>query len=260
MIPLTVCLFTLTITLHFYKFNKKNLIIFFCIIFLILSPLNNVTAVDSSLVFKVNSLRNIKSKVLLNAPLILQYPELPRGCEVTSLAMLLQHAGVMVDKLTLARAVKKDPTPYRRKNGIIHFGNPYTGFVGDMYSKRKKGLGVYHGPIADLAEQFLPARIIDLTGEDFTQVYNHLSNGSPVWVIINAKYKRLPKSDFETWKTPTGVIKITYQEHSVLVTGYDEHYIYFNDPLSKVKNKKAPKDEFIASWVQMGKQAITYLP
>ncbi|MBE4908371.1 C39 family peptidase [Bacillus luteolus] len=232
----------------------RNRILLVCTFLIVFLP-NNGTAAYSR-----NLTTTTTKKIILDAPLISQNPELPRGCEVTSLAMLLQHAGVMVDKLTLAKAVKKDPTPYKKHNGIVHFGNPYNGFVGDMYTKRNKGLGVYHAPIADLADQFLATRIIDLTGEDFTQVYKYLVNGSPVWVITNATFEKLPKSSFETWHTPTGIINITYHEHSVLVTGFDEHFIYFNDPLSGIKNTKAPKEEFIASWVQMGKQAITYWP
>ncbi len=53
-------------------------------------------------------------------------------------------------------------------------------------------------------------------------------------------------------------MKITYKEHSVLVTGYDQSYIYFNDPLTGEKNKKAPKQHFINAWKQMGSQAITF--
>ncbi len=201
----------------------------------------------------------LKDSVLLDAPIIAQYPELPRGCEVTSLAMLLQDAGVKIDKMTLAKEVKKDPTPYKKENGKVYFGNPYKGFVGDMYTKKNPGYGVYHGPIADLATHYLPARIIDFTGSDFDAVKMYLSNDTPVWVVTNAKYQELPIHYFQTWHTKDGLVKITYQEHSVLVTGYDENYIYFNDPLTGIKNKKAPKQDFIKSWVQMGSQAITYI-
>jgi uncharacterized protein YvpB len=201
-----------------------------------------------------------QSSVLLDVPIIRQLPELPRGCEVTSLAMLLQYAGVDVDKMTLAKQVKKDPTPYQKKNGQTYFGHPNVGFVGDMYSLKNPGLGVYHKPIRQLAEMYLPNRIIDLTGSDFEKLQQYLSNGSPVWVITNATYKKLPKSAFRQWQTPHGAIEITYYEHSVVVTGYNEQFVYFNDPLSGEKNKKAPKSEFIDAWVQMGRQAITIKP
>jgi uncharacterized protein YvpB len=202
---------------------------------------------------------DLQEKVLLDAPLISQLPELPRGCEVTSLAMMLNHATIEVDKMTLAKKVKKDPTPYQVKNGNIHFGNPHDGFVGNMYTFDKPGHGVYHAPIKDLAEKYLPHQIIDFTGEDFDQILYHLNNGSPVWIVINTEFTKLPESSFQTWRTPSGLVDITYKEHSVLVTGYDKDYIYFNDPLTYTKNQKAPKANFKAAWVQMGSQAITYI-
>lgn len=199
----------------------------------------------------------IKESVLLDAPILNQLPELPRGCEVTSLAMLLQYADVDVDKMTLAKQIKKDTTPYTRVDGKIYYGHPNDGFIGDMYSLSGPGLGVYHKPIAALAEKYLPDSIVDFTGSDFEEIKNHLSNNRPVWVITNSTFKKLPESQFRTWNTPSGTVKITYSEHSVLITGYDETFVYFNDPLTGEKNKKAPIKDFEESWVQMGSQAIT---
>ncbi len=209
---------------------------------------------------EVWSVVKIKDSVLIDAPVIEQLPELPRGCEVTSLAMLLEHAGVKADKMELAKEIKKDQTPFKYENGKVYFGNPYDGFVGDMYSYDHPGLGVYHGPVRELAEQYLPGKILDLTGAEFDVLKTALSSGHPVWVIINTAYKKLPEDYFQTWHTPSGTIQITYKEHSVLVTGYDDQYIYFNDPLTGIKNKKAPVRDFKEAWEQMGSQAITYYP
>nr|WP_243855027.1 C39 family peptidase [Halalkalibacterium halodurans] len=199
-----------------------------------------------------------KEQAMLDAPIISQLPELPRGCEVTSLSMLLQYAGVDVGKMELAQRIKKDPTPFQKKNGQVFFGHPNAGFVGDMYNINNPGYGVYYKPIKELAEEFLPNRIVNLTGEKFSELETRLSNGVPVWIITNTRYRRLPQDEFRTWNTPSGSVQITYREHSVLMTGYDTDYVYFNDPLTGEKNKKAAKQDFIDAWVQMGRQAITY--
>lgn len=201
----------------------------------------------------------MKEKVLLEAPLVRQMPELPRGCEVTSLAMLLQYAEIPADKMILAQEVKKNPAVYKYENGKVHFGDPNEGFVGDMYSYTKHGLGVYHKPIKELAENYLPGRVYDMTGAEFADLKIQLSDGRPVWIIINTTYKKLDDVYFETWQTENGPIKITYKEHSVLMTGYDSEYVYFNDPLTGVKNQKASIKEFEQAWIQMGRQAITYV-
>lgn len=203
---------------------------------------------------------SIKDQILLDAPTFAQLPELPRGCEVTSLAMLLNYAGMKVDKMELAEKIKKDQTPRTVINGTVHFGNPDDGFVGNMYSLNEPGYGVYHEPIAELAENYLPGRIKDLSSSDFDDLELYLSDGKPIWVITNTLYQKLGDDQFTTWDTPTGQVKITSKEHAVLLTGYDQQNIYFNDPLTGEKNKKAPIADFKESWVQMGSQAITYLP
>lgn len=193
--------------------------------------------------------------LLQNVPFIQQMPELARGCEVTSLAMMLQYAGVNIDKMTLAAEITKVPF---LNNGVR--GNPNDGFVGNIYTFSEHGYGVYHGPIANLAEQYLPGRIKDLSGMSIKSVYEALQAGTPVLIITNSTFRPLAEREFHTWQTASGPIQITYREHSVLVTGYDKGYVYMNDPLAKQAGTKVSKTEFEAAWVQMGSQAVTYAP
>lgn len=67
---------------------------------------------------------SVQEKVNLDVPLISQKPELKYGCEVASLAMVLQYAGIKVHKMQLANSIKKDtPSLSMNKNkDIIQWG------------------------------------------------------------------------------------------------------------------------------------------
>ncbi|MBT2658811.1 C39 family peptidase [Bacillus sp. ISL-18] len=195
------------------------------------------------------------AQTTLNVPLISQLPELKNGCEVTSLTMLLRYKGINVTKMGLANQVKKDPTPYRVSGSTIYWGNPNTGFVGDI-TGRRIGYSVYHGPIYQLANRYTNA--IDLTGQPFDVILKQLSKGKPVWVISTSTFNTVPSSQWKTIQTPTGPIRMTFHEHSVLLTGYDSNYVYFNDPLANIKNRKISRTSFLRGWEQFGRQAITY--
>jgi uncharacterized protein YvpB len=195
----------------------------------------------------------LKESILLSVPAIMQFPELPRGCEVTSLAMLLNFAGVPVDKLTLANEITK--VPYLSEG---YYGNPHQGFVGNMFTYNEPGLAVYHEVIEELANQYLPNQIVNISGDNFSSVQKKLNEGKPVWVIIGSTYAFLPEEHWETWNTKEGEIKITRKVHSVLVTGYDETTVYFNDPFFPDQNRSADFKDFLTSWTQFGSQAISY--
>lgn len=204
---------------------------------------------------RVSFLFDMKETAMIeNVPFIKQLPELQRGCEVTSLAMLLQYKGVQVDKMQLASEVNKVPF---KENNLR--GNPHEGFVGNIYTKSEPGYGVYHQPIFKLAEKYVPEKTINLTGREIEDIYKVISSGSPVWIIANTTFQPLAEDSFETWNTNKGDVKITYYEHSVVVVGYDQNYVYMNDPLANNPNKKVSRSEFERAWEQMGKQAITIL-
>lgn len=197
---------------------------------------------------------NDEKVILSNVPLIQQLPELDRGCEVTSLAMLLQYAGVSVDKMQLASEIKKVNF---LDDGVR--GNPNEGFVGNIYTFSESGYGVYHEPLFQLAKKYLPNKAVDLTGKSIEEMYKSVKAGQPVVMITNATFAPLDEDEFTTWETNSGDVSITYNEHCVVLVGYDKEFVYIRDPLSESLDVKVPRDRFEEAWMQMGSQAISYV-
>ncbi|MGG2937442.1 C39 family peptidase [Bacillus pacificus] len=197
---------------------------------------------------------NGEKVILSNVPFIQQLPELDRGCEVTSLAMMLQYAGITVDKMKLANEIKKVDF---MKDGVR--GNPNEGFVGNIYTFSESGYGVYHGPLFQLAKKYLPNKAVDLTGKSIEEMYNSVKAGQPVVMITNATFAPLDEDEFTTWETNSGDVSITYNEHCVVLIGYDQESVYIRDPLKDSLDVKVPREKFEQAWVQMGSQAISYV-
>ncbi|MBT2687827.1 C39 family peptidase [Bacillus sp. ISL-47] len=200
--------------------------------------------------------KDTKRSVMLDVPLINQNPELKYGCEVTSLTMVLQYAGIKIGKMDLYNRVKKDNDPLiRYKNDIVKWGNPAEGFVGDMTGKRA-GYAVFDKPIEELVNKYLPGRAVNLTGQDFNSVLNHASKGFPVVVWTTGDY-RLPDR-WESWTHGSQTIKTPLDLHAVVLVGYDDNYVYLNDPLSGRKQVKVSKERFISSWKALRSRAVSY--
>ena len=189
-------------------------------------------------------------EIKLDVPLLNQMdePSLYNGCEVTSLAMLLQYLGIDVTKNELAEKVAK--VPFEDASG--NHGDPREGFVGDM-SGVDPGYSVYVDPMIALASQYVePNRVINLSG-NFEKVLQALAEKQPVWCITTVTFAAT--NDLETWQTVNGPIKISWNVHSVLITGFDQDHIYLNDPYGE--KRAVDRDDFIAAWQQMGSQAFT---
>ncbi|WP_245592202.1 C39 family peptidase [Ectobacillus panaciterrae] len=203
--------------------------------------------------YGARKLYNSNKKTIVNAPHMQQNPELPRGCEVTSLAMLLRHAGIAADKMELAN--KLDKVPFE-ENGLQ--GNMQEGFAGDMYSFSRPGLGVYVNPIYKLGFSYLKDQLVNLTGGEPQDLYHMIDRGAPVWSIVNDTFAMLPEERFEIWFTSDGPMHVTYALHSVLLTGYSQNYVYINDPLHETPNRRIKRKDFEQAWIQLGRQALSY--
>jgi uncharacterized protein YvpB len=198
-----------------------------------------------------------KNSAMLNVVLIRQNPELRYGCEVTSLAMVLNYAGVKTSKMDLYRSVRKDLDPLIKSptGDIIRWGNPADGFVGDM-TGRRAGSAVFDQPMIALINQKLPGRAINLTDKPFNRVLKHVSEGYPVVVWTTGDY-RLPDRP-EGWYHGNQYIKTPLDLHAVVLVGYDTKYVYLNDPLSGRKQVRVNKQQFISSWKALKSRAVSY--
>lgn len=195
--------------------------------------------------------------VLLSVPTQSQLPDLPNGCEVTSLSMLLTAGGTPVDKELLAREQPTDPTPpvFSGPPGdfysISQWGNPNTAFVGNVEGY---GYGIYHAPLAKLLNSKTQGHALDLTGRPFSEILARLRLGTPIVLWTTSTFA--PPTRWVTWTTPQGPVRATQLEHTVLLVGYTPDKLIVNNPLTGRREQVSPAP-FIAAWQQMGRQALT---
>lgn len=149
---------------------------------------------------------------------ILQNPELPTGCEITSLTMALNYAGYATDKLTMADKYLIRAEPYQTTFGEAFVGSPHD----------PTAWGCYAPVIVKTAQRFLTdmngtedtTTVQNLTGCSLKTLLGEVANGTPVitWASIGMT------DDIEEryyWTTPEGKDAVfLVSEHCLLLTGY----------------------------------------
>lgn len=234
--------------MHKKNFNLKNL---FWII-----PAAVILIIGSIYLFTKNKIDDkvdwmtMKQEQKLDVPLKNQMPDLPNGCEVTSLSMLMNYYGIKVNKNELAENIQHvdfctDGGKYR--------GNPNQGFVGHM-SIANAGWCVYNGPLYNVARKYT-THIENITGSDFLSLLKLVSNGHPVLIITTTTFNRV--NDMQTWDTNTGKVNVTPSSHACVITGYSKpkKVIYVNNPYG-YKNQPVNWKNLQASYNQQGRQAL----
>jgi uncharacterized protein YvpB len=210
--------------------------------------------VEDKLIFDSTNL--LTSQYLEEITIVPQRPELPRGCEVASLSVLLDYSlDVAPGKMELARNLRTSSMEYEIVDGFVNYVDMHVEFAGSMDDVNKPGLGVYIEPIKDLAKKYLIGTPSNVTGISFEQLLTLVSNKQPVLVIIPNRYQAVSDYSLEVWKTNSGYMEVTYQEHSVVIMGFDENYVYYSDPSKGIIDKK-PKIAFNEAWESIGNQSL----
>lgn len=180
---------------------------------------------------------------------VLQLPELPTGCEITSLATVLNYYGYDISKTQLADEYLDC--------GKIGQTDPDEKFIGSPYDEHS--YGCYSNVIADATRDFsiknnCNFKIYNLNGLSLDELYKYIENGSPVivWATIDLMetYRNI------TWDIDGKEIAWRANEHCMVLIGYDKDNdtCIVSDPLKGIM--EYPKELFNQRYEELGKQAV----
>ena len=164
------------------------------------------------------------TRVKVEVENILQKPELPNGCEVVSLAIVLKYLGHPIEPFDLYETYMPQ-TPLRA-------GDPWTSYVGDATGI---GYGCYAPCVVQTGNDYLASiesdkTVYDVSGLDLSEYEKYIDEGTPVifWGLIEMNC-----DDKLAW---SGYIRRKYVDwhsysHCLVLIGYSDHNFIFCDPL-----------------------------
>lgn len=181
---------------------------------------------------------------------IYQDPELPTGCEITSLTMLLNYLGFDIDKTELSdNYLKMD---YMANVGFddAFIGNP----------RWDGGYGCFAPVIKDAADSYLTAqkssfKAKDISGTSFTDLYSYIDKDMPVVVWASMGLMEVEKR-FCYYAEDGDEVYWYDNEHCMLLVGYDKtrNLVTAADPLSGLMLYNADRFEYI--YDELEQQAV----
>lgn len=165
----------------------------------------------------------IPEKIVLDVPMILQRPTLPTGCEIVSTTMMLAYSGVEITSTELAIEI-----PYDDNDSSI-------GYVGNPFSTG--GWTIYPEALISTLYDYLPTVQV-LKVNDITQIKEQLAKEKPIVVWLAGMHG--------------------FTVHSVIITGFGQTGLFYNDPWSGQKNTWIAKSEFLKMWENQDYRALSF--
>lgn len=192
--------------------------------------------------------------------IIYQNPELPTGCEITSLAMVLNYCGFEADKCILANdylPTLPSSDIHCGKDGLLHGNDINRYFIGDPADLNGTVCG--SKAIADAAKQYLDDFdngefiVRDMTGENVRKLYNLVENEIPVivWCTVNMSQRH----EVEGWYNDSGkYVSWAHEDHCAVLIGCGEDSVTIADPISGIT--EYDKEQFESSFKSRGRQCV----
>ena len=195
----------------------------------------------------------------LDVPVVMQNPELPHGCEITSLTAVLNYYGVNVTKLEMA-----DTYLPKQKISTVdgqRFGpNPHQAFAGDPRDKAN-GMYVFAAPIvkaaeAAIAEKQANLRVTNMSKASQDEILQLVREGVPVvtWVTLDLSKPNTNAAKGWIYKGETTPREAYMNLHAVVLTGHLGNKVVVMDPLKGYVTYNV--DQFFKSYKELGEQAV----
>lgn len=171
----------------------------------------------------------LRDSASVDVPELLQYPELPTGCESVALTIVLKSLGYDLEKTTIV------------DDYLIYGSNFANSYVGSPYTSH--GGGIFGPGLAATANAFLKAnggeyKAKDITGTDFDDLLTYIDEGIPV-IVWSTMYMSNVNFTGQVSTYKGREYKWYNTEHCVVICGYDRvnETIHVSDPLDGIVDR-----------------------
>ncbi|MDW7672899.1 MAG: C39 family peptidase [Bacillota bacterium] len=181
-------------------------------------------------------------EVYIPVPTILQKPELPNGCEITSLTAVLNYYGYSVTKTEMSDDfLPKQPFVYR--DGKLYGADPYLAYSGNPRNSYGTGSANYGGwftyppPVIEAAKKYIMSSegvhsAVDISGSDPEDIIELLNQGIPVvtWMTLDLDEPRFLGYSWYLHDSEI-IFNPPVNLHATVINGYVDDRLHVMDPL-----------------------------
>lgn len=172
------------------------------------------------------------SQVYIVSGVAIYYQSHALSCEETAMSMALTHQGIYLSQNQILAELGFDRRPqYRDKNGVLHWGDPYVSFVGNVDGiENVTGLQANYTALVRVAQAH-GARIIAAGNISAGAIYAALAAGHPVVVYATWDWAWHPRHDYVAFDGRRIPYIAPAASHVYAAVGVRSNAVLVNDPI-----------------------------